>query len=89
MLWDEDKIHGKISNHILIFGFNSGVIHFVKAIREKCDLPIVFFFDEDISLDIFKMNNVYGNIFHFWGDPFDKSHLDKSSITHAYGVIIL
>eukprot|EP00347_Sterkiella_histriomuscorum_P016353 403353514 len=89
LLWDEDKIQGKISNHILVFGFNQGLIHFVKATREKCDLPIVIFYNEDISLDIFKMNNLFGNIFHFWGDPFDKSHLDKSCITQAYGVVVL
>jgi len=33
LLWDEEKIQGKISNHILIFGFHPGVTHFIKATR--------------------------------------------------------
>lgn len=89
LLWDEDKIQGKINNHILIFGFNNGLVHFIKATRQKCDLPIVIFFNEDISLQVFKLNNLYGNIYHFWGDCFDKKHIQKSCITEAYSVIIL
>jgi len=88
-LWYDDKIQGKIKNHILIFGFNQGLIHFIKATRLKCDLPIVIFYNEDIQLDIFKLNNLFGNIFHFWGEAFDKSHLEKACITDAYAVIVL
>jgi len=38
---------------------------------------------------VFKLNNLFGNIFHFWGDAFDKSHLDKSCIAEAHSVIVL
>ena len=79
-LWDQDKIEGKIQNHLLVFGYNEGCIHFIKAIRKKCELPIVFFDNQDIQLQIFKANNLYGNIFHFWGDAFDRSHLEKACI---------
>lgn len=35
------------------------------------------------------MNNLYGNIFHFWGDYYDKTHLDKACIKDAYAVIVI
>lgn len=88
-LWDDEKIEGKIQNHIIVFGFNAGCIHFIRAIRKKCELPIVFFDNNDIQLDIFKANNLFGNIFHFWGDAFDKKHLEKACIQDAYAVVIL
>ena len=88
-LWEADKTFGKIANHIIIFGYNEGVVHFIKTIRERCDMPIVFLWNEDIGIATFKLNNLYGNIFHFWGNPFDKSHLEKACIQDAFAVLIL
>ena len=88
-LWDIDKLQGKIANHILVFGYNEGVIHFIKSTRQKCEIPIVFFTREDISTNVFKLNNIFGNIFHFMGDPYDKSQLDKACIQEAFAVIVL
>lgn len=88
-MWEKEIITGKISNHILVFGYNDAFIHFIKATRQNTDIPIVFFFNENIYLEVFKLNNVHGNIFHFYGDHYDKSHLDKSCIADAYSVIIL
>jgi hypothetical protein len=82
-------LSGKISNHILIFGFNDGIIHFIKATRQKCEMPIAFLSNDDISTEIFKLNNIYGNVYHFWGDPFDKQNLEKSCISEAFAVIVL
>ena len=52
-------------------------------------MPIVFFTKDDIWTEVFKLNNIFGNIFHFMGDHFDKSHLDKSGIQDAFAVIVL
>jgi hypothetical protein len=73
-------IKGAIQNHIMFIGFNDGLEHFVSAIRKKTDIPIAFYCDQDIYTEVFKLNNIYSNIFHFYGDYFDKSHLEKAAI---------
>jgi hypothetical protein len=90
-LWEIEtyKISDKISNHIVVFGFTEGVTHFVKATRRKTDMPICFYSNENIYDEIFKINNIYGNIYHFYGDPFNKDHLDKVALPNAYCVVVM
>ncbi len=73
----------------MVFGYNEGIVHFIKATRYKSDIPIVFLAKDDISVEVFKLNNIFGNIFHFWGEPLDKSNMDKSCIQEAFAVLVL
>ena len=81
----------KIENHIVIIGYNDGIVHLVHSIRKKTDMPIVFFCNEDIQVDIIKLNHLYGSksIKHFWGDPLNVDHLKTASIRNSYAVIVL
>jgi len=89
-MWDISfKLKGKLSRHILIIGFNNGLSHLVRAIRKKTDVPIAIFCDKDINPEVYKLNNLHLNIFHFWGDPFDRSHLDAALLPEAQSVLVL
>ena len=36
-----------------------------------------------------KLNELYGNIYHFHGDYFDKLHLKRACIEEAFNVLVL
>ena len=63
--------------------------HFLSAIREVSELPIVFYYDKDIYSKIFKFNELYKNIYHFMGEFNDIKHFSKAQIEKAFCVIIL
>ena len=43
-------------------------------------MPIVFLTNYDIYLDIYKLNNTYTNIYHFYADLNNKEHFQKANI---------
>ena len=52
-------------------------------------MPIVFLTNYDIYLDIYKLNNTYTNIYHFYADLNNKEHFQKANIEQTYCVILL
>lgn len=65
------------------------MIHLVNSIRKKSDIPVIFFYNESLELEMIKLNELYGNIFHFHGDYFDKKHLKRACIEEAFCVLVM
>jgi hypothetical protein len=84
---DED-MKEKISNHILLLGYNKGCDQFIKSVREESDIPIAILSDTTSMVDITNVTLMYPNILHFEGDPSNMDNLKNSNIGEACHVII-
>ena len=87
-LFKEEPYYNLV-NHIIILGEIQDFLGITENLRNFSDRPILFFSEQNISQEKWKLMNNHPNLLYYFGTYSNTKHLDKLQISNAFKILLL